>query len=261
MNELGISDLTFPMVTLGEAETPWNLCPLLYFGGAEAKANEAADLITQGALGSPIVERLKLVESLHDVISGKLAGGGSKETARSEIWILRNFFSWAEQEGQSLSIASVESTYIHWAEFLWHREKVVSDIKKGSSYPRAKQLLHWIMDRVIKERQAKAFLLESGIKDLLIDFLYDERVLHVLRKGISAKDSPGVRFNVYGIDYGCYVDLINTVNAPKGILDLGDEDHELFIATVPSTDLRSIRRCVLDLPEFYAQVLHEGLAA
>lgn len=122
------------------------------------------------------------------------------------------------------------------------------------SYPRAKQLLHWIMDRVIKERQAKAFLLETGSKDLLIDFLYDERVLHVLRKGISAKDSPGVRFNVYGIDYGCYVDLINTANAPKGILDLGVEDQE-FTASVPSTDLRSIRRCVLDLPAFYATAL------
>lgn len=128
-----------------------------------------------------------------------------------------------------------------------------------SAYPRAKQLLHWIMDKVIKERQAKAFLLEAGVKDALIDFLYDERVLHVLRKGISAKDSPGMRFNVYGIDYGCYVDLINTANAPKGMLNLGADDHD-FIDSVPSTDLRSIRRCVLDLPEFHAQLQPQELA-
>jgi hypothetical protein len=68
------------------------------------------------------------------------------------------------------------------------------------AHPQAKALLLWIVDEVIKERQTKAFLLEVGIRDSLIDFLYDERVLHVLRKGMSAKDAPGQRFNVYGID-------------------------------------------------------------
>jgi hypothetical protein len=129
----------------------------------------------------------------------------------------------------------------------WYQTSKEAAISANSN---AKLLLHWIIDRVIKERQAKAFLLESGIKDSLIDFLYDERVLHVLRKGMSAKDTPGKRFNVYGIDYGCYVDLINTVNAPRGMLDLGN-DHQEIVKTVPKTDLRSIRRCVLDLPTFY----------
>jgi hypothetical protein len=113
---------------------------------------------------------------------------------------------------------------------------------------------------VIKERQAKAFLLKAGTKDPLIDFLYDERVLHVLRKGMSAKDSPGTRFNVYGIDYGCYVDLINTAKAPKGLLDLGESAPE-YIAAVPKTDLRSIRRCILNLPAFYEQVSGEPTVA
>lgn len=123
------------------------------------------------------------------------------------------------------------------------------DAAVGSN-DQAKQLLQWIVDKVIKERQTKAFLLEAGTKDGLIDFLYDERVLHVLRKGISAKDSPGKRFNVYGIDYGCYVDLINTNRAPQGTLDLGETTAE-FSYNVPHTDFRSIRRCILNLGDFY----------
>lgn len=146
---------------------------------------------------------------------------------------------------QTISIGDVRSAAQQWYQ-------ASKDAAVGA-HAHAKRLLLWIVDKVIKERQAKAFLLESGTKDLLIDFLYDERVLHVLRKGMSAKDSPGVRFNVYGIDYGCYVDLINTVNAPKGLLDLGNENQE-FITIVPRTDLRSIRRCVLDLPAFYEQI-------
>ncbi|MCX7181010.1 MAG: hypothetical protein NTX56_20340 [Proteobacteria bacterium] len=119
-----------------------------------------------------------------------------------------------------------------------------------STHEQAKALLLWIVDKVIKERQTKAFLLEAGTRDSLIDFLYDERVLHVLRKGMSAKDAPGKRFNVYGIDYGCYVDLINTAKAPCGLLDLGEGVPE-FSVVVPKTDFRSIRRCILNLPDFY----------
>jgi hypothetical protein len=121
-----------------------------------------------------------------------------------------------------------------------------------SAHGSAKNLLLWIVDKVIKERQTKAFLLEAGTRDQLIDFLYDERVLHLLRKGMSAKDAPGKRFNVYGIDYGCYVDLINTAKAPKGVLDLGDSSPDIT-AAVPKTDFRSIRRCVLSLEDFYAR--------
>jgi len=121
-----------------------------------------------------------------------------------------------------------------------------------SSHEKAKTLLTWIVDRVIKERQTKAFLLESGTRDALVDFLYDERVLHVLRKSMSAQDEPGKRFHVYGIDYGCYVDLINTNRAPTGLLDLGTTTADISV-TVPRTDFRSIRRCVLNLSDFYAQ--------
>lgn len=146
---------------------------------------------------------------------------------------------------QTISVGDVCSAARQWYQ--------ASKDAAVSAHIHAKLLLLWIVDKVIKERQAKAFLLETGTKDSLIDFLYDERVLHVLRKGMSSKDSPGARFNVYGIDYGCYVDLINTVNAPKGLLDSGSDRQEFF-ATVPKTDLRSIRRCVLDLSTFYEQL-------
>jgi hypothetical protein len=57
---------------------------------------------------------------------------------------------------------------------------------------------------------------------------------------------------VYGIDYGCYVDLINTAKAPRGLLDLGEGTPE-FSLGVPKSDFRSIRRCVLYLDDFYAR--------
>lgn len=116
--------------------------------------------------------------------------------------------------------------------------------------PTAQQLLTWIIDEVIQHRQARAFLLAAEARDELIDFLYDARVLHVIRQGVSAQDLPGRRFNVYSLDYGCYVDLINTTRAPKGLFQ-ADIDGSAGFVQVPNTDFRSIRRAILDLKRFY----------
>jgi hypothetical protein len=118
--------------------------------------------------------------------------------------------------------------------------------------PNAQDLLSWIIDEVIQHRQAKAFLLATDVQDELIDFLYDARVLHLIKQGVSAQDIPGKRFNVYSLDYGCYVDLINTLREPRGLFEVETQSSEEFIE-VPQTDFRSIRRAILDIERFYAE--------
>lgn len=52
------------------------------------------------------------------------------------------------------------------------------------------------------------------------------------------------------VDYGCYVELINTSAAPMGLLQIEKETGELEHVQVPETDYRSIRRAILDLGDF-----------
>lgn len=113
----------------------------------------------------------------------------------------------------------------------------------------AQELLEWIRDEVIRGKKARAFLLEAGVSHPLIEFLFDERVLHIARRTYSAKDDPGVRYRVWKVDYGCYVDLINTGNNPvnfliEGTTVVGDD------ITVPDDDYRAVRRAILDLKSF-----------
>lgn len=124
--------------------------------------------------------------------------------------------------------------------------------KEGSLHakPIAHELLRWIIDEVIGHRQARAFLLRSNVKDDLIDFLFDARVLHVVKQSVSGRDEPGVRYNVYSIDYGCYVDLINTTRAPQGLFDVDTEQGAEFVQ-VPVSDYRAIRRAILNIDKFY----------
>ncbi len=116
----------------------------------------------------------------------------------------------------------------------------------------AYRLLHWIIDEVIGGRRARAFLLQSGTNDSLIDALYDARVLHLLKRGVSTHDQPGVRYDVFKLDYGCYVDLISTAKAPVGLLPKDAEgDEPVGYVDVPPDDYRSIRRAILSLDRFY----------
>lgn len=122
-----------------------------------------------------------------------------------------------------------------------------------NSNPRAGQLLHKIVDDVIAHRRARAFLFNSTSKHPLIEELFDKRVLHVLKRGISSHDEPGVRYDVFKIDYGCYVDLLTTSKAPKGLLPFGDSDFttpdETEYVEVPPDDYRAIRRAILRLDD------------
>ncbi|MCA2234536.1 ORC-CDC6 family AAA ATPase [Mycobacterium intracellulare] len=118
------------------------------------------------------------------------------------------------------------------------------------------ELLNWVIDTVIREKRARGFLVnQRSSGERLLTALFDARVLHLVRRGYSAQDEPGERYDVYVIDYGAYVDLINTQNAPRGLLavDLdGDDidDSDGGWVEVPEQDLRALRRAVLNLDEF-----------
>jgi hypothetical protein len=125
--------------------------------------------------------------------------------------------------------------------------------------PVAARLLELVIETVIGTKKARAFLLRQDHTDhSVISFLVDERLLHLIKRGYSAQDRPGERYDVLQIDYGCYVSLLSTTRAPESLLgfevnmDL-DEDlqHRAVFSTlaVPEHDNRAVRRAILDLPE------------
>lgn len=110
--------------------------------------------------------------------------------------------------------------------------------------PKLSLALNHIVDEIIGNRKARAFLFPTNTRHEILERLYDLRLLHLLKKNVSSRDEPGKRYDVWKIDYGCYVDLIRTQQAPKGLLP---DDGNTFV-DVPGDDYRSIRRAVL-MPE------------
>jgi hypothetical protein len=120
-------------------------------------------------------------------------------------------------------------------------------------------LLNWIIDEVIRGKRARGFLVsQASAGSPLLLALFDARVIHLVRRGYSAQDAPGERYDVWVIDYGAYIDMIHTKNEPQGLLpfdDVGGENvptagDEGTWVDVPTQDLRAIRRAILDLNQF-----------
>ena len=127
----------------------------------------------------------------------------------------------------------------------WYQNDKASAVQAN---PNLGKVLEFIITKVIGERRARAFLVASNSRDEAIDRLFDARIIHLLKRNISSHDAPGQRYDAFKIDYGCYVELINTQKSTLGLLEIEDGSY----VEVPPDDYRSIRRAILrleDLPE------------
>ncbi|MCE2576706.1 ATP-binding protein [Komagataeibacter sp. FNDCR2] len=127
----------------------------------------------------------------------------------------------------------------------WYNTDKIRSIQNNEYLTR---FLNYIVDEIIGNRKAKAFLVKSNMKLDEIDELFDFRVLHILKKNISSRDEPGIRYDAYKIDYGCYVELINTSQSPHGMIETEDGAY----IDVPKDDYRAIRRAILNIDTFRA---------
>ncbi|MBO0925144.1 hypothetical protein J1G44_11715 [Cellulomonas sp. zg-ZUI199] len=178
------------------------------------------------------------------------------ELVRAAEGVPRDALHIAADAARKAGEAKISVPLVREAARAWYQSDKVRPIE---SREESKSLLNWIIEKVIRQKRARAFLVsERDSRDPLLLSLFDARVLHVVRRGYSSQDHPGERYEVWVIDYGAYVDLIQTKNAILGDLLFGENDEfaeyfKLSPIEVPKQDLRAIRRAILDLSEFYAK--------
>jgi len=168
-----------------------------------------------------------------------------EELVKASEGVPRDFIHILSLAAQKAFKSSIAVGHVRAAAKAWYQQDKQASVNAN---PPARELLHYIIDEVIGNRRTRAFLWRSDLRNQLIDALFDARVLHLLKRGISSKDEPGVRYDVYKIDYGCYVDLLTTTKAPLGLFQLEDDEQEGQYIDVPPDDYRAIRRAILTMP-------------
>lgn len=131
--------------------------------------------------------------------------------------------------------------------------------KDNNLSPDAYRVLTRIIGKVIGEKHARAFMVSKEYeKNPLLMELFDSRVIHLLKTSYSDKSHSGERYSVFTLDYGTYVELMNTKTgkeikaSKKDTYDLDDLDDNNF--WVPMEDNRSIRTIIL-LPQYLTREL------
>lgn len=151
MRDFAIPDLAFPMVNYGKLETPWDLRVLLYKGGAKGHPKKVFNQMAAGELGRPLVERLELVKRIHEAMTARLVGGGKRSSAFTTLHRLRDFFTWADEFDQAMSLETVEDSYRHWCDFLVNRVRLKA-IGKETAYG-AGNIVSSILDEALERSQ------------------------------------------------------------------------------------------------------------
>jgi len=134
MDDGSIPNLAFPGLKHGRRTIPLDLLPLLYLGGASARAEKVAQMIASGDLGNPLRERIDLVTKIHEEIDFSLKSGGATSSTIVRIRYLRDFFSFADSADYSLNIDTVLSVYVNWTDHLIHRFRTIKDLEQLSAY-------------------------------------------------------------------------------------------------------------------------------
>lgn len=181
-----------------------------------------------------------------------------EELVRAAEGVPRDAINIAAKAARAAKESKISVAHIRAAARSWYESDKKQAIKRE---PRALAFLNWSIDTVIREKKARGFLLKQEDSDNpLITFLFDARLLHLVRSGYSARKHSGERFDVWTIDYGAYVDLMKTKAEPDAPLlweESGEDPEEVdempdaeFDVEVPTQDLRSLRSAVLDIREF-----------
>ena len=148
MREVHLPDLTFPDLTYGKDETPWDLRRLLYKGGAGTNARVVGEKIDAGELGRPLVERIELVRQMHQAIANFLGRSGRRATARGYIERLKKFFTWVDETDTNLNLESIERSYLQWTDALLQRVRIGDGLSEGSAYEDGGKV-GYVLDRTL----------------------------------------------------------------------------------------------------------------
>jgi hypothetical protein len=198
------------------------------------QAELPGDYLEKYRVGGPVGLRMALFTAPDTFVELVRAGEG---VVRDFLGIFSKAYFRSSRDGLSkIDIRSVEEAARDWFE---------TD-KSANLSDEQREILNRIVSDVIGNKQARCFMLERAhASHRMILSLFDLRLLHLMHRGYSDKENPGLRYNIYGLDYGTYVDLKRTKVQPQAEFEL-DVGGPSVDRIVPFDDKRSIRRIVLD---------------
>jgi hypothetical protein len=145
-------------------------------------------------------------------------------------------------DDERVSVSAVQEAAGRW--YLRDKERAIESDRSQFVF------LSLLVDRLADNKAGRAFLvLDEDTRNPMLDALYDSRVIHLLRRGISRREQPGSQFDSYVLDYGCYLERVRdagvsqeaaaderarTGRLPMFQIRTGEADDEWEVAVISS---------------------------
>lgn len=178
---------------------------------------------------------------IQSIFSGKPAFNELVRAAEGVIRDFINIFNLAFFDAQRKGAKNIDKRIILQNARQWFENDKSKNLDENLHHK-----VRLIIDEVIGNKKARSFMVTRELeRHHVIQQLFDARVIHLVKKGYADKDNPGIRYNIYTLDYGTYVDMINTSKQPELEFKEIENDKENENHIVPFDDNRSIRRIIL----------------
>jgi hypothetical protein len=177
---------------------------ILYGPPRKLKFTHRDDRVYEGKPFEAAVERPKTTERF---LTRAFKYNALAELARAAEGIPRDAINIVSQAAQKAGDKAISERQVAVAAREWYmRDK---ERRVGATNPPALLLFHWLVDEIVGGRHSTAFFLrqDTDAKHPLVRYLYNERLLHVVYGDVAADDQPGLRFVLYRLDYGSYLDV------------------------------------------------------
>jgi len=170
--------------------------------------------------------------------------GALDELARAAEGVPRDAMSILHRAAQRAGADRITVRDITLAAHVWHEHDKERNLDKNV---RVRDAWRRVVDIVLRERHARAFALEEeeAQASRRIGALYDQRLLHLIKRNVVSRDRPGSRYYIFGIDYGHYAGGADDVS--EGLFEFIDETGERFWAQFVRDEYPSLEPAVLPL--------------
>jgi hypothetical protein len=165
------------------------------------------------------------------------------ELVRSSEGVLRDFlklFSQSFAEANRKDRPKIDRACVIEAARNWFEID-----KKRNLDDQLRSILQRIVNEVVGAHRVRHFLLPRGLeKNKWVKMLFDQRVIHLMVRGYVDSENAGEAYDIYTIDYGAYVQLLDTARRPDiSFRQIDGKPTPEWV--VPFDDQRALKRIVL----------------
>ena len=140
---------------------------------------------------------------------------------------------------QPMSLLNVRKAARDWCD----RDKIRPlDMEAG-------KLLTRLVSKVVGERRSRAFLFRKDCNDLVLDRLYDARLIHLARHELISSDTSMMRYRVFRIDYALTLPGASNKSPEIRYLPIRDMHLDVPHLEMTSVDCRIIKAASIDTLE------------